>query len=248
MHPLWGTGTLNHKGRFHAPEASRGAISVDSVAAAGKTIGWPVLSPQARMLSDAAAPGSLSVSTSLSLLERAKARDGAAWDRLVNLYSPLVYRWARKAGLQAHDAQDVVQTVFLTVASDIDSFRRTRAGDSFRGWLCTICRHKILDRFRERRRQAEATGGSTAQHDIQQIAAPEFDTEPGSDERCRLRHRALALLRDQFEPHTWQAFHRSVVHGDRPADVARDLGISVATVYRAKFRVLARLRKELEGL
>jgi RNA polymerase sigma-70 factor (ECF subfamily) len=160
----------------------------------------------------------------------------------------MVYRWARRAGLRAHDAQDVVQNVFLAVASDIDQFRRSRPADSFRGWLWTIAHHKVLDHFRERRDQALAAGGSTAQHRFQQIAVPEPDPEDESGERCRLRHRALALLREQFDKHDWEAFHRTAVHGDRPADVARDLGVSLATVYRAKARVLARLRTELEGL
>lgn len=191
---------------------------------------------------------SLSVSTSSSLLVRVQARDGEAWRRLTYLYSPMVYRWARKAGLQANDAQDVVQNVFLAVASDIDRFRRTQPGDSFRGWVWTISRHKILDHFRECERQALAAGGTTAQQRFPQIAAPECGTDEESEDLCRLRHRALALLREHFEKHVWQAFLRVVVHGDRPADVARDLRISVATVYRARFRVLERLRAELEGL
>ena len=37
--------------------------------------------------------------TSLSLLERARNRDSEAWRRLVELYSPLVFFWARRAGL-----------------------------------------------------------------------------------------------------------------------------------------------------
>jgi RNA polymerase sigma-70 factor (ECF subfamily) len=182
------------------------------------------------------------------LLVRVKARDGEAWRRLAYLYSPMVYRWARKAGLQAHDAQEVVQNVFLAVASDIDHFRRGRPGDRFRGWLWTIARHKILDQFRERQQRVVAAGGSTAQHRLQQFALPEPDSADECSERCRLRHRALAALCDQFDNHAWQAFLRTVVHGDRPVDVASDLGVSVATVDRARIRVLARLRTELEGL
>ena len=48
-------------------------------------------------------------STSSSLLMRVKGRDPDAWQRLVNLYGPLVYRWAREAGLQDSDAADVMQ-------------------------------------------------------------------------------------------------------------------------------------------
>lgn len=188
-----------------------------------------------------------SVNTSTSLLMRVKTDDSEAWRRLAYLYGPMVYRWARKAGLQPSDAQDIVQNVFISVASGIEHFRRSRPGDSFRGWLYTICRHKTLDHFRGRE-QALAAGGSTHQQQLQQFATPERGAKEESEEVCRLRHRAMVLVRKDFETHVWEAFFRTVVHDDRPEDVARDLGISVATVYRAKLRVLTRLRNELEGL
>ena len=66
-------------------------------------------------------------------------------------------------------------------------------------------------------------------------------------ERTELVRRALALLKDEVQEHTWQAFWRVAVEGDDPADVAADLGISVNTVYLAKGRLLRRLRQELDG-
>jgi RNA polymerase sigma-70 factor (ECF subfamily) len=200
------------------------------------------------MKSDAAASVSVTENTSASLIARAQLRDDAAWQRLATLYTPMVYRWTRKAGLQAQDAQDVVQNVFMTLAADIHRFRRVRPGDSFRGWLWTISRHKILDRFRARQVEPVAPGGSAARLRFEQIAIPEFDAGDPDGDRRQLQQRVLTLLREEFEDSAWQAFLRIVVHGDRPADVARDLGISIATAYRVKFRVLARLRAELEGL
>ncbi len=197
------------------------------------------------MTFDSSGDGSHSVSTSPSLLDGVRARDGAAWRRLARLYSPMVYRWARRSGLQSHDAQDVVQNVFLAVASGIEHFQRGRPGDSFRGWLWTTCRNKILDLLRKRQHELQAIGGSDAQRHIAEFAMPELTTEEICAERSRLRHRALVLLRDQFEESVWQAFFRTVVHCDRPADVARDLGVSVATVYRARSRVQSQLRASL---
>ncbi len=51
-----------------------------------------------------------------------------------------------------------------------------------------------------------------------------------------------------FEPRTWQAFWGVTVVGDKPADVAADLEMSVAAVYMAKSRVLRRLREEFTEL
>src|SRR5262245_31027019 len=61
-------------------------------------------------------PGEVFGATSSGLLERVKAQDQAAWERLVSLYSPLLYRWCRQAGLQAEDARDIGQEVFTAVA------------------------------------------------------------------------------------------------------------------------------------
>ena len=94
--------------------------------------------------------------TSTSLLGRAKAGEGEAWSRLVELYAPLLYEWSRRNGLQADDAADVAQDVFATVARKLDSFRRDRPGDSFRGWLWTIARNKINDHFRRLKGHAKA--------------------------------------------------------------------------------------------
>lgn len=101
-------------------------------------------------------------STSLSLLERARANDSDAWRRLSRIYGPQVYRWARQAGLQENDASDLVQEVFGVVATRISDFRRDRVGDSFRGWLYSIARNKIRDHFRALARRPDAAGGTQA--------------------------------------------------------------------------------------
>ncbi|HUY31871.1 MAG TPA: sigma-70 family RNA polymerase sigma factor [Pirellulales bacterium] len=88
-----------------------------------------------------------SEATSTSLLERVKTHDALAWRRLLALYGPLVYHWARQKRLQDQDASDIVQEVFRNVATHIGSFRRDREGDSFRGWLWTITRNKIRDQI-----------------------------------------------------------------------------------------------------
>jgi len=198
---------------------------------------------------DNARQGSLD-STSSSLLERLQSQDAQAWQRLVDLYGPLVYHWCRRHQLQAEDRADVFQEVFRAVASHITAFRRDRAGDTFRGWLLTITRNKIRDHFRRQQRHVQATGGSDALQQLAQVADPLDDQEEAADadqQRALLR-RALHLLRDEFEDRTWQAFWRITVEGQAPADVAADLCLSLNAVYKAKSRVLQRFRQELGDL
>lgn len=190
-------------------------------------------------------------SASSSLLRRVQSRDASAWWRLVKLYGPVVYAWARGAGLQAADATDVVQEVFAAVWQSIEQFRRDRPEDSFRGWLWTIARNKIRDRFRRLRHQPQAHGGTAAQEILARLPEQPPATSPGQSglqAGSGLVHRALELVRAEFEESTWQAFWRTAVDGRSPAGVAEELGMTLHAVYKAKSRVLQRLRHELEGL
>jgi RNA polymerase sigma-70 factor (ECF subfamily) len=186
-------------------------------------------------------------STSSSLIEQVRARHADAWARLARLYTPLVYRWARQRGLQDADAADVVQEVFRSVATRINSFRQDQPGASFRGWLWTITYHKLGDYFRRVSSQPEAAGGTDAQHRLQQtaeISASSLDG-PRFDADASLLHRALHVLRGEFEERTWQAFWRATVDGQATSDIAQDLGMTIRAVRQAKYRVLRRLREEL---
>jgi RNA polymerase sigma-70 factor (ECF subfamily) len=191
--------------------------------------------------------------TSLSLLERVRARDPAAWAQLVNLYGPLVYGWCRRAELQPADAADVGQEVFAAVARAIGGFRHDRPGATFRGWLYVITRNKLRDRAAAP--GAVGTGGSDAQRRLAEVHAgqPDEATEPGADPeeangRKALCRRAIECIRGEFEPRTWEAFWRVFVDGQAAADVASALGISANAVYLAKSRVLRRLRDEFAAL
>ena len=60
--------------------------------------------------------------------------------------------------------------------------------------------------------------------------------------------RMLDLVRVEFENRTWEAFWRIVVDGQSPAEVAAAMDLSLPAVYKAKSRVLRRLREQLQGL
>ena len=190
----------------------------------------------------------ITTSTSTSLIERVKARDPQAWQRLVKLYSPMAYRWCREMGVSAEDSKDILQEVFTSVFGSIAEFRRTRAGDSFRAWLCTITRNKVRDMYRRRANQPVVDGGSQANELMQQVPDDDCPTssspaDQGSENR--LVQQAAELVQCEFETQTWQVFWRAAVQGQKLADIADDLGMSLAAVYQAKSRVMRRLRQEL---
>jgi RNA polymerase sigma-70 factor (ECF subfamily) len=188
--------------------------------------------------------------TSLSLLHRIRNGDATGWHRVVELYSPLIYRWCRRWGVAGADADDVLQEVFQATSQGIGEFRRERAGDTFRGWLRAIARHKILSYWRDRNRQPEAAGGSEAWRRLEEAPEPDEATEDAADseQMSTLFHRALGMLRGEFAERTWQAFWRATVDGQPAPAVAEELGMTANAVRMAKSRVLHRLREELGDL
>lgn len=188
--------------------------------------------------------------TSSDLLSRLRANEASAWERMADLYGPLVYYWCRRSGLHSEDASDVFQNVFSAVAKNIGKFEK-REGQNFRGWLWTITRSKINDHFRRLKNHAAAAGGTNARLQMAEVADYEPDDDSDVSDRHELSallHRGLDVVRDEFEDCTWQAFWRVTVDGHSTAEIAADMGISTGAVRQAKSRVLRRLKDEMGEL
>jgi RNA polymerase sigma-70 factor (ECF subfamily) len=189
---------------------------------------------------------------SSSLLSKVRAGAPAGWQRLVELYGPLVYQWCRRAGLQPTDARDVGQEVFAAVYRGIGEFRRERPQESFRAWLRVVTHHKIIDHRRRQRNAAVGEGGSEGQHRLQQV--PGSDGLPSDDdaevetEVVQLLRRALDAVKIDFQELTWKAFLRVEMDRAKASVVAEELNMTVNAVRLARARVLRRLREELGDL
>jgi|SRR5262245_17138217 len=181
--------------------------------------------------------------TSLTLLERLRTPgDHEAWARFARLYTPLLYYWCRRAGLQEQDAADLVQDVFVTLVQKLPEFHYDRQR-SFRNWLRVV----TLNKWRERgRRPAMQTVGSAPHVEDPAGQADDWSLEE-IEYRQQLVHCALPIIEPEFSPLAWQAFRQHVIEGGEATEVAARLGIRVGTVYAAKCRVLNRLRQELQG-
>jgi RNA polymerase sigma-70 factor (ECF subfamily) len=181
--------------------------------------------------------------TSLSLLERVRQRDEIAWQRLVDLYGPLVSRWCLRGGADREDVHDIAQEVFLAVAGSLDRFSHQRPG-SFRGWMRGITRNKLLEHFRRLQNRPAAQGGSVALQALQELPDPAGGSPEEAEELGALYHRVLALMRSDFEERTWLAFWRTAVEGRDSSAVGAELNMTAVAVRVARTRVLQRLRAE----
>ncbi len=182
--------------------------------------------------------------TSPTLLERVRqASDATAWGRLVDLYTPLLFAWARRCGESEHDAADLVQEVFVALVQTLPTFQYDRNG-KFRGWLRALLLNKLRERHRRALRAEKALAQRPQVVELPDVAELFWEVEY----RQELARRALQLMQAEFTPPTWKACWETVVQGRSVADVARELGITENAVYISRFRVLGRLREELSGL
>jgi RNA polymerase sigma-70 factor (ECF subfamily) len=182
--------------------------------------------------------------TSSSLLKGVQADDAESWRRIVGLYAPLVRWWCRRRGLRDQDASDVSQEVFKTVVVKIKTFAKDGRPGAFRRWLYSITDFKVRDNWRRTRDEPPARGGSSAQGQLAQVPAEDFEPDADSERRLLVR-RALELIRHKFEPRTWEVMWRVVVEGRYAQDVAEEFGMKVGAVYKAKSVVLGCLREAL---
>ena len=180
-----------------------------------------------------------------TLLMRLRERGAdSSWSQFVEIYAPLLYKFARKQGLQDADAADVTQDALRAVAQALPQLEYDSQRGSFRGWLFTVVRSKLAT-FRQRQAKQMVGAGEA---DLRDQPAPAVDEEEvwRQEYRQRLFNWAATKVEAAVEPKTWQAFWQTATLGRGAKDVAAELGLSLAAVYMARSRVLARIKAEIE--
>ncbi len=186
-------------------------------------------------------------STRASLLVRLNDRaDDSAWREFVALYAPIVYRFARRHGLQDADAADLAQEVLRGVIGSIGSFDPARG--LFRSWLFTVVHRRLVDYLHQRKRAPVPASDNATMQMLAETPAPDEQVAWDAEWERQLFALAAERVKPECTAATWQAFWMTAVEGVSGADVAASLGISVASVYLAKSRVMAKLKAEIRQL
>jgi RNA polymerase sigma factor (sigma-70 family) len=183
-----------------------------------------------------------------SLLVRlGEGRAKQAWFDFVDLYSPIIYGFARRQGLQDADAADLVQEVLRSVARSLSCYDHRKG--RFRSWLMAVVRHRLSEFRASQGRQVAGSGDTQVLQQLEQVSAVDGVERVWEHEyRQSVFRVATGRICHEFQPATWQAFWLTSVEGKKTGEVAQFLGISVGAVYVARSRVLARLKKEIQSL
>jgi len=182
-------------------------------------------------------PGS--VGQPAGLVERAAHGDQSAWDELVRLHSPTLWRVARGYRLSREDAADAVQVTWLRLAEHIHQIPDPRRISS---WLVTTIRRESI-----RLRRLRATLPlDQVRPDQVRLAADESDqpeVAAVTDELLLLAAFNRLPDRDRLLLGALMASPPSSY-----AEVARELGLSRGSIGPTRQRALSRLRSEIAAL
>jgi RNA polymerase sigma-70 factor, ECF subfamily len=189
--------------------------------------------------------------TSFSLLERLRTEpDDAAWQRLVELYTPLIHGWLRRNFVPLHDAEDLTQDVLRVVVRELKDFQHNQNAGAFRCWLRAIAVNRLRAYWRDKKGKAEPAADSAMEKQLAELEDPRSGLSRLWDEQHD-RHVMARLLQSiacEFNAASWQAFEQHALQGKPASTVAAELGVSVNVVLLAKSRILRRLRQEAQGL
>lgn len=171
------------------------------------------------------------------------------WSDFCARYQPLLISVGRRLGLSEQDAQDAAQDTLLAFAEGYRKGHYDRSKGRLRTWLFGIAVKKIRDVQRRNGRnfvvvepvdKTSILNGLADEHSVSQVWESEWEK--------RVFQACLENVCRHMEVSTVQAFELFVLK-EWPADkVAAHLGLSRNAVFKAKRRVLSRMRETYKYL
>lgn len=171
----------------------------------------------------------------IELVTRAGTGESAAWNALVERYSPLIWSICHRWDLDRTDAEDVGQAVWLRLVEHIGSLRDPAA---LPGWLVTTTQRECA-----RVRQIRCRLPDGQMPDAENL--PDKQAPMAEDELVRAEHHAA--LREAFmdlPPDYQQLLTLLTTEPPTPyAEISARLGICVGSIGPNRMRSLERLRR-----
>jgi RNA polymerase sigma factor (sigma-70 family) len=173
-----------------------------------------------------------------------QAGDRFAFDTLVEVVTPLMWRTTRGAGLDPTTSEDVIQGVWLSLLRSADSVRDPQ---TIVKWVLTSTRREAW-RISRRTRTDEQRSGAVFGIDDEELMDLPAAREFGPEEQVIQddRHRVLwSHVKDL--PERCRQLLGVIAYADKPdyAALAEALGMPVGSIGPTRGRCLAKLRDAL---
>lgn len=180
----------------------------------------------------------------LTLVNRSREGDTAAFNDLVRRYERKIYRLAMNITQNAEDAEDVLQETFLKAYEHLGDFQ---GNSKFYTWLVRIAVNEALMKLRKRKSDRTVpldepveTGEETV---VREIAVWDQDPETkySQEELSGILKEAIESLRPAFRT----VFVLRDIEELSTEETAQALGISVPAVKSRLLRARLQLREKL---
>jgi RNA polymerase sigma-70 factor (ECF subfamily) len=168
-----------------------------------------------------------------SILHQIAAGEATAMQALLDRYSGLVWSLARRHSPTVHDAEDVVQEIFLDIWKSAARFDPSVAAEQT--FVAMIARRRLIDRTRRIRRHPRPD----ALPEAEIIAA---EREPDRVEIADEAQRISAVLRT-LRPEQQKVLELSLVHGRSHSQISEQTGMPLGTVKSLARRGLMKVRR-----
>lgn len=189
-------------------------------------------------------------STEKSLLIRAKNGSEQAWEKMVEVYRPMIFHWLIQHDVVRQDAEDISQDILITMIERLSDFEHNGNPGAFRSWLRMMVVNRSRAFWRARGYRPKATGATDFHNMLKELEDPQsqLSGQWNQQHNEHVLRSVLRMLRNEFEQRTLHAFELVVMQGKTTKEAADALQMSVGAIYVARSRVLRRVREEVEGL
>jgi len=176
-------------------------------------------------------------------------QDVEAWDTFVRIYSPVVFRTARKLNLQPADAENVVQEVLIVVSNSVGPWLQRDDRGRFLAWLLRIARNKSIDLLTRHATKPLIAPAELDDEYLHRLAEGESYAEIQLDREYRLAlfDSAAREVQKIVSPKTWNAFWMTTIENVSIADASRTLQVRPGVIYLSRCRVMERIKRLVES-
>lgn len=181
-------------------------------------------------------------------MRASRGDDEQSWQRLHDIYAPLIRGWLSRQAVVGSDADDLTQDVLVVVLRKLPTFKHNGRPGAFRRWLRLIVVNCVRDSIKRKRFAADSQTGISELLQQLEDESSEISQQWDQEHDLEVARRLLAQIESSFDPQTWEAFQLLTREELSAQQVAEQLDMPVASVYQAKSRVLAKLRESAGGL
>lgn len=177
-----------------------------------------------------------------SLLKRLPdAEDIEAWEEFARAYVPVICGFAMERGCGFEELEEFTQLAMTGVVEKISQSKPPRGTGRFRDWLVGEILDPLAGRYPIQKPARARGGGGSVQTSI------------GTQwQEASIRQAFRLAVKEMGEElgmgREWQAFRRTILNGEDPVRVARDLGASLGAVHLWRSRILSQLKRRMVAI